>query len=65
MEDKSTKPKKRRRNQQTYRHKTNAVHVTLYDPHGETVPATVRHKAEQAILDIALSNNLLINIATT
>jgi hypothetical protein len=64
MEDKS-KPKKRRRNQQTYRHKTNAVHVTLYDPHGETVPATVRHKAEQAILDIALSNNLLINIATT
>lgn len=59
------KPKRRRRNTQTYRHKTNALHVTLYDPHGETIPAEVRHKAEQAILDIALPNNLLINIATT
>jgi hypothetical protein len=64
MEDKS-KPKRRRRSQQTYRHKTNAVHVTIYDPHGETVPASVRHQAEQAVLDIALAHNLLINIATT
>lgn len=63
MEDKSKK--KRRRNQQTYRHKTNAVHVTVYDPHGETIPASIRHEAEQAVLDIALAHKLLINIATT
>lgn len=64
MEDK-VKSKKRRRSQQTYRHKTNALCITLYDPHGETIPAVVRHKAEQAILDIALPSKLLINIATT
>lgn len=65
MEEQAKHKKGRRRNQQTYRHKTNAVSVTLYDPQGQTIPAEVRHQAEQAVLDVALANNLLINIATT
>lgn len=50
---------------QTYQHRTNAICITLYSPFGDTIPAEVRHQAEQAILEIALPNELLINIATT
>lgn len=59
-------PKKRRtRNQQVYRQKKNAVHVTLYDLHGEAIPPGVRREAEDALLQLALENQLVINIATT
>lgn len=56
--------KKRNRSKQTYIHRTNAVCITLYDLQGKTVPAEVRHQAEQAVTDIALANGLVINIAT-
>ena len=60
------KPRKRNRKpQQTYRHKQNAVSVTYYDMHGETIPSEVRKELEQGMLDIASKHNLLINIAHT
>lgn len=60
-----TDQKKRRKPQQTYRPKPNAVCVTYYNQHGETIPSEVRKELEDGMLEIASRNNLLINIATT
>ena len=57
--------KRRRRPKQDYKHRTPAVHITLYNYQGESIPAEVREKAAKAILQIALDNNLLIGVATT
>lgn len=62
----SKKPaRKRTRPKQTYKHHTNAVCVTVYHPMGETIPAAVRRQIEESVLDVALSNQLLISIALT
>lgn len=63
---KTTKPaRKRTRPKQTYRHHTNAVCVTVYHPMGETIPAAVRKEIEESVMNVALANKLLINIALT
>ena len=59
------KPKKRRRKQPIYKHRTNAVHVTVYHPNGETIPAAVRKQIEDSVWQVALENKLLIGIALT
>lgn len=57
--------RKRNRPKQTYKHHTNAVCVTVYHPMGETIPAAVRKEIEESVMNVALSNQLLINIALT
>lgn len=47
----------------TYIPRTNAVCITVYSPQGKPVPRSVLDKAEQAVLDIALENGLLISLA--
>jgi hypothetical protein len=59
------KKRQRNRNQQQYKHRTNAIHVTLYDPHGETVPAEVRNEAADLLMNLAFKHNLLIATATS
>jgi hypothetical protein len=61
----SENPRKRRRNQPTYKHRTNAVHVTVYSPTGETIPAAVRREIEESVMKVALENKLLIGVALT
>lgn len=60
-----TRKKHTRRPQQTYKHRTNALHFTLYDPQGQTIPAEVRHQVEETLTNYALQHNLLVGIATT
>lgn len=57
------KSKKRPRRRQTYTHHKNAVSISVYDPTGQTIPVEVRKQLEQSVLDAALANKLLINIA--
>lgn len=57
--------KKRRKPAQTYRPRTNAIHVTLYSPTGDTVPAEIREAAQNALWELAKEHNLLIGVATT
>lgn len=59
------KKRPRPRRKQTYVHRMNAVHLTVYSPDGGTIPAEVRKQAEQAVTDVALQNGLLVGIATT
>jgi hypothetical protein len=56
---------KRKRTKPTYSYKQNAVSITLYSLQGETIPADVRKQYEEAASQIALANNLVINIALT
>jgi hypothetical protein len=56
---------KRKRTKPTYSYKQNAVNVTIYSLQGETIPASVRKEFEEAVTQIALANNLVINIALT
>lgn len=57
--------RKRTRPKQTYKHHTNAVHLTAYHPMGETIPAPVRRELEEAVMKIVLENSLLMGVATT
>ena len=57
--------KSRRSSRQTYKHKENAICVSLYDPTGAPLPFAAKHAAENALLDVAMEHKLLINIATT
>lgn len=57
--------KRRRRNQPTYKHRTNAVCITVYSPTGETIPAAVRKEIEDSVWAVAQAEKLLINIALT
>lgn len=55
----------KKRQKQTYVHRTNAVHFTLYSPDGSAIPAEVHKEAEQLVTDLALANRLLVGIATS
>lgn len=57
------KPKKKVK--PTYKHRVNAVSVTVYHPTGETIPASVRKEIEESVWKVAQENKLLINIALT
>lgn len=66
MSNEAPAPKKRRRPKKTnYANRKNAVHVTVYDPHGSNVPEDVLAEAALAVLDVAKRHNLLIATATT
>lgn len=56
---------KRKRNKPTYRHTQNAMSLTVYSLTGDTIPVSVRKDLEEAVFQIALQNNLVINIALT
>jgi len=56
---------KKKKSKPTYRHRTNAVHVTVYHPAGETIPVEVRKAIEDSVWKVAQENKLLINIALT
>lgn len=60
-----TEIKKRRARKPGYKHRTNAVHITVHSPTGETVPAAVRKEIEDSVWKVALEHKLLINIALT
>lgn len=57
--------KRPRKQAPTYRHRKNAVSVTVYHPQGETIPAKVRDEVAESVTQVALTNGLLINIALT
>lgn len=59
------KTKRRPRKQYTYRHRTNAIHITLHSLTGETVPTEVREQFKELATRLALENGLVLNIATT
>lgn len=61
----SDTPKRRKRTTPTYQHKKNAVHVTVHDPHGDTIPAEIRKEIEDSVCKIAKDHSLIINIALT
>lgn len=61
----TTPKRKRNRKQLTYKHRINAVSVTVYDPAGSTIPAAVRKQIEESVWQVALENHLIINIALT
>jgi hypothetical protein len=62
----TTVPVKRRpRKQYTYRRRTNAIDITLYSLQGETIPASIRNEFRDLATQLALKNNLVINIATS
>ena len=50
---------------QTYQQKKNAVCIVLYDQTGETLSPVAQREAEDAMLEVAMNNNLLLSIATT
>lgn len=65
MAETKRKPRQNRK-QFTYgKHRINAVHVTVYDPAGSTIPAEVRKQIEDSVWAIACANHLIINIALT
>jgi hypothetical protein len=57
--------KRRPRKQYTYRHRTNAISITLHSLTGETVPNEVREQFKDLATKLALENGLVVNIATT
>lgn len=61
----SETPKRRKRTTPTYQHKKNAVCVTVYHPHGDTIPAEVRKEIEDSVCTVAKHHKLLINTALT
>ena len=59
-------PASKKKKQDTgYQQKQNAVCIVLYDQTGETLSPDAQREAEDAILGVAMSHNLLISIATT
>jgi hypothetical protein len=63
MSDTAKQGRRKPRQKQTYTHHKNAVDVTVYHPRGETIPAPVREEIENSVMNAALANGLLINIA--
>lgn len=59
------KTRKRNRQKRTYIHRPNAVCVTIHSQDGSPVPRSVLNQAAEAITQVALDNNLLINLAET
>ncbi len=58
--------KGKKRSEQTYQHKQNAINITLYDVTGETIDPTAKQEFEDAALTIAQKHpNTLLSIATT
>jgi hypothetical protein len=56
---------KKKRKLYTYRYRTNAIDITLYSLNGETVLSEVREEFKELATNLAIKNNLVINIATT
>lgn len=65
MPEQKIKPRNKGRVKRTYVHRPNAIHITLYSPHGDPVPRAILNEATQAVTDIALANNLLVGLADT
>lgn len=57
------KNKRRPRAKRTYIHRPNAVCITIHSQDGSPVPRAVLNEATEAVTNIALRNNLLINLA--
>lgn len=57
--------RRRPRSKQTYKHRKNAICVSVYDPTGATIPAAIRKEIENSVWAVAEKNRYLINIATT
>lgn len=58
-------PPKKKKSEQTYQQKKNAVCIVLYDQTGETISPDAQREWEDATLEVAMNHNLLIGIATT
>lgn len=54
-----------RKNKKTYVPRTNAVCVTIYNPHGEPIPAEVATACVDAIQSLIHEHRLLVGVATT
>lgn len=55
----------KKKQEQTYQQKKNAVCIVLYDRTGEILSPDARQEWEDATLEVAMRHNLLISIATT
>lgn len=60
-----SEPKRPRKTKPTYKHRLNAVHITVYSPSGETIPVDVRKEIEESVWNTVQKNKLLINVALT
>jgi len=58
-------PAKKKKSQETYQQKQNAVCIVLFDQTGETISPDAQREWEDATLEVAMNHNLLISIATT
>ncbi len=58
--------KKRKKDEQTYQQKKNAVCIVLYDTTGETLSPVAREEFEEAALHVASNHpNVLLSISDT
>jgi hypothetical protein len=59
------KPRRKPRKKNGYVPRTNAVHITLYDPLGKPLKPEVAEGAAEAVTQYALDNKLLVGLART
>lgn len=60
---KKSRSNKRGKPRRTYVHRPNAVCITVHSMDGSPVPRSVLNEAAEAVTDIAIKNNCLINLA--
>lgn len=61
-EDKAARKRPRKRG---YVPRSNAIHVTVYDPTGRALKPEVADEVANVVNDVALENHLLIGLART
>jgi hypothetical protein len=65
MPEQKNKSRNRGRAKRTYVHRPNAIHITLYSPHGDPVPRAILNEATEVVTQIAVANGLLVGLADT
>jgi hypothetical protein len=59
------KPRRKPRKKNGYVSRSNAIHITLYDPNGRPLKPEVADEAAETITQYALDNKLLVGLART
>ena len=59
------KERKKPRKKRGYVPRSNAIHVTLYDPSGRPLKPEIAEQAANTLTQFALDNKLLIGLART
>lgn len=58
-------PPRRRRRREGYLHKSPAICIVVHDQHGKPMPDALAAQILNAVTDIALANQYLINFTRT